>query len=189
MEKYIWSHEMIQKYHQQKTFFIHWLWRGKFLLINISKAFYRCYKLCQKYNWHKWQGISNNNAIKKDTVVQGPWVKKSCDQDFDVPMGCFDGAEVCDTTGLFLLHQLSHIFKKSDIDLYRDGSVGIIQNMRKPEIEWMKKTIVKVFKECGLSNLSPCILKELLVSIEKRLSKHHQTKIYLTMQRNYITML
>ena len=94
----------------------------------------------------------------------------------------------------------------------------------------MKKTIVKVFKECGLSiiiecnlksvdfldvtldltnniykpyrkannnplyinkksNLPPCILKELLVSIEKRLSKHHQTKIYLTMQRNYITML
>ena len=25
-----------------------------------------------------------------------PWVKKERDEDFDVPMGCYDGAEVCE---------------------------------------------------------------------------------------------
>ena len=139
-------------------------------------------------------------------------MKKLCDQDFDVPIGWFDCVEVCDTTGLFLLHQLSHNVKKSDIGLYRDYGLDIIQNMPKPEIERMKKTIVKVFKECGLSiiiecnlktvnfldvtfdltndiykpyrkandsplytnknsNHPPCILKQLPVSIEKRLSE------------------
>ena len=88
-----------------------------------------------------------------------PWMKKSCDQDFDDPMGCFDGAEVCDTTGLFLLHRLSHIVKKSDIGLYRDDGLGIIQNMPKPEIERMKNTMVKVCKECGLSIIIECNLK------------------------------
>ena len=88
-----------------------------------------------------------------------PWVKKSCDQDFDVPMGCFDSAEVCDTTGIFLLHQLSHIVKKTDIGLYRDDGLGIIQIMPKPEIDRMKKTMVKVFKECGLSIIIECNLK------------------------------
>ena len=56
-------------------------------------------------------------------------MKKLCDQDFDVPMGCFDSAEVCDTTRSFLLHQLSHIVKKSEIGLYRDDGLGIIQNL------------------------------------------------------------
>ena len=74
-------------------------------------------------------------------------------------MGCFDGAEVCDTTRLFLLHQLSHIVKKSDIGLYRDDGLGIIQNIPKPEIERMKKTMVKVFKKCGLSIIIECNLK------------------------------
>ena len=29
-----------------------------------------------------------------------PWVKKSGTEDFDVPMGCYDGAEVCELVGL-----------------------------------------------------------------------------------------
>ena len=139
-----------------------------------------------------------------------PWVKKSNDEEFDVPQGCFDGAEVCETTGLWLLHQLSHVINKSDIGLYRDDGLGKVENMSKPQIERMKKAIVKVFKDCGLSitiecnlktvdfldvtfdlnngtykpyrkannhplyinkssNHPPCILKQLPISIEKRL--------------------
>ena len=35
----------------------------------------------------------------------------------------------------------------------------IIQNIPKPEIKQMKKTMVKVFKECGLSIIIECNLK------------------------------
>ena len=49
-------------------------------------------------------------------------------------MGCFDNAEVCDTTGLFPLHQLSHVVKKSDIVVYIDDGLGklfkICQNQK-----------------------------------------------------------
>ena len=28
-----------------------------------------------------------------------PWVKKDGSEDFDVPVGCFDGVEVCELVG------------------------------------------------------------------------------------------
>ena len=36
-----------------------------------------------------------------------PWVKKEGHEDFDVPMGCFDGAEVYELVGSYVLQQLS----------------------------------------------------------------------------------
>ena len=33
-----------------------------------------------------------------------PWLKKSGNEEFDVPMGCFDGAEVCELVGVYILH-------------------------------------------------------------------------------------
>ena len=37
---------------------------------------------------------------------QEPWVKREGDEDFDVPMGCYDGAEVCKLVGSYLLNKL-----------------------------------------------------------------------------------
>ena len=37
-----------------------------------------------------------------------PWTKKNC-PDFDVPMGSYDGADVCDIVGLFLLSELEQL--------------------------------------------------------------------------------
>ena len=31
-----------------------------------------------------------------------PWVKKDGSEDFDLPMGCFDGAELCELVGTFI---------------------------------------------------------------------------------------
>ena len=35
-----------------------------------------------------------------------PWVKKSGNEEFDVPMGCFDGAELCEIIGIYILTKL-----------------------------------------------------------------------------------
>ena len=35
-----------------------------------------------------------------------PWVKKDDEDDFDVPVGCYNGAEVCKLVGTYLLNQL-----------------------------------------------------------------------------------
>ena len=48
-------------------------------------------------------------------------------------MGCLDGAEVCELTGTYLLHQLIDISPKQDLGLYRDDSLGTVNNLSGPE--------------------------------------------------------
>ena len=75
------------------------------------------------------------------------WTKKSYNNDFDVPMGCFDGAEVCELVGTYLLNQLPHLFDKKFIGLYRNDGVGIIKNKSGPEIESIKKALTKTLND------------------------------------------
>ena len=80
-----------------------------------------------------------------------PWVKKHGDEEFDVLMGCFDEAEVCDLVGIYSLNLLKTIIRKENVGLYGDDGLGIIRNSSGPEIDRMRKQIIKVFKECGLN--------------------------------------
>ena len=88
-----------------------------------------------------------------------PWVKKTGDKDFDVTMGCNDGAELCETVGIYMLNKLSNIINRENIVLYCDDGLGICQNMSKTEVEQLNKKIVKIFKESGLSITIECNLK------------------------------
>ena len=74
-------------------------------------------------------------------------------------MGCYDGAEVCELVGTYILNKLKNITSKENIGLYRDDGLGIFQNIPKTEIEEKKKQIVKVFKDYGLSITIKCNLK------------------------------
>ena len=80
-----------------------------------------------------------------------PWQKKSGDPDFDVPVGCYDGAEVCKLVGIYILNKLSNIIDIDSIRLYRDDGLGIFESLSGPQIERKKKNISKVFQMCGLS--------------------------------------
>ena len=80
-----------------------------------------------------------------------PWQKKSGDPDFDVPMGCYDGAEVCELVGIYILNKLSNIIDKDSIGLYRDDGLGVFERLSGLQIERKRKNIIKVFKMCGLS--------------------------------------
>ena len=64
-----------------------------------------------------------------------PWVKKTGTENFDVPMGCYDGAEVWELVGCYILNQLSTVMRKELVGLYHDDSLGIMKNMSGPEIE------------------------------------------------------
>ena len=63
-------------------------------------------------------------------------------------MGSFDGAEVCELIGLFLLHKLSKKGVK-DVGLYRDDGAGALK-LTLRQMEQTKQTIQKVFEEHGL---------------------------------------
>ena len=47
-----------------------------------------------------------------------PWVKKEGNEDFDIPMGCFDGAEVCKLVGTYILNHLKDTFQHHSVGLY-----------------------------------------------------------------------
>ena len=76
------------------------------------------------------------------------WVKKDGSEDFDVPMGCFDGAEVCELVETFILNKLKNVFQKNTFGLYRDDGLAVIKGLSSPEIEILKKNVVKTFKYC-----------------------------------------
>ena len=64
------------------------------------------------------------------------------------PMGCYDGAEVCELVRCYILNQLSTVMRKELIGLYRDDGLGIMKKMSESEIEQKRKQIIKIFKDC-----------------------------------------
>ena len=85
-----------------------------------------------------------------------PWVKKG-GQLFDVTMGAYDGAEVCELVGTFIQHKLSQQYNKNDIGLYRDDGLGVFDTGKNgSKSERIKKKITKTFNEFDLDIVIEC---------------------------------
>ena len=97
---------------------------------------------------HNRGGDTHYYTHQKNNALQRwqPTDKKS--SDFDVTMGSFDGAEVCELVGLYLLSQLQHL--AMDVGLYRDDGLAIT-NKRPRAVENMKKEMCQIFKDNGLN--------------------------------------
>ena len=52
----------------------------------------------------------------------------------------FDGAEVCELVGSYILQQLSQLFKHHSVGLYRDDGIAILKGLSGPETETIKKS-------------------------------------------------
>ena len=79
------------------------------------------------------------------------WVKNEGNEDFDIPMGCYDGPEICKLIGICIQNKLCKLMNKKDFGLYRDGGLGILRNTSGREADRKRKNIVKIFIEYGLS--------------------------------------
>ena len=79
------------------------------------------------------------------------WVRKVGNEEFDVPMGCFDGDEICELVGIYNLHQLKNVKRKENAGLCREDGLGISRNLSGPEVERIRKRISKIFNDCGLN--------------------------------------
>ena len=79
------------------------------------------------------------------------WTKKNHSDIFDVTMGSFDGAEVCELIGLFLLNNLSEKYGKNNVGLYRDDGLVLLRNASRPQSERTRKDITREFKKQGLN--------------------------------------
>ena len=86
------------------------------------------------------------------------WIKKKGGL-FDVTMGAFDGAEVCELVGTYILSLIAQKYEKKNIGLYRDDGLAVFANTSGPQNEKIKKDFVKIFRDKGLEIVIKCNLK------------------------------
>ena len=65
-------------------------------------------------------------------------------------MGAYNGSEVCELIGIFMVSLLSKHTNKNHIGLHRDDGLAILKNTSDPEAEKLKKKLQKLLKENDL---------------------------------------
>ena len=75
---------------------------------------------------------------------------------FDVTMGAYDGAEVCELVGIFMLNKISEKYNKNDVGLYKDDGLAVFKNISGLESERIKKNFQSLFKKYGLEIIIKC---------------------------------
>ena len=75
------------------------------------------------------------------------WKKEDTDSCFDVTMGSYDGAEVCDLVGIYLLSLLANIIDKNNSGLYHDDELIFLCNVNGQKMDRVRKNVMKIFKE------------------------------------------
>ena len=76
---------------------------------------------------------------------QQTWIKRDSGL-FDVTMGAYNGAEVFELTGNYLLQELSKLYQKKDIGTCRDDGLTVFKNKRGQESGRVKKLIQSIFR-------------------------------------------
>ena len=76
------------------------------------------------------------------------WTKRD-NEKFDVTMGSYDGAELCETVGLYLLNQLQEAIDKEYMGLYRDDGLTVVE-LSGPEINKLRKKVTKLSQDNDL---------------------------------------
>ena len=76
------------------------------------------------------------------------WVKSHIDN-FDVPMGAYDSAQVADLVGIYILDTLGRIVNSQQVGLYRDDGIIYIPDSNGPNTASIQKKIIRAFKLLG----------------------------------------
>ena len=72
---------------------------------------------------------------------------KKGNSSFDVTMGSFDGAEICEIVGLYLLNKLSDLLGKENVGLYRNDGLAAINSCSGVILDRTRKNIIALFKK------------------------------------------
>ena len=163
MEKYKYCHRLVRYFPRKTHGFLH-----GFVIFDIKdfyasikeKLLIKALKFAEPYTDISDEDKRMINHSRKSLLFnnQQAWIKKESGL-FDVTMGAYDGAEVCELVGSFLLHQLSKKYNKKDIGLYRDDGLAVFKNKSGPQAERIKKDFQKIFRENDLNIVIKCNLK------------------------------
>ena len=79
-----------------------------------------------------------------------PWVKRDSSHAFDVTMGSYDGAEICELVGLFILSKLKDT-SGNNIGLYCDDGLVLLDTKSGRLSDKARKDLTHAFNELGLN--------------------------------------
>ena len=80
-----------------------------------------------------------------------PWVKRE-GKLFDVTRGAYDGAEVCELVGIFILNKIVEKYNKNNVGLYRDDGLTVFKNISGPESGRIKKELSIIISKVQTRN-------------------------------------
>ena len=80
----------------------------------------------QNHNFTEQQLEIISNCKSHFFLERSPWIKK-CNENFDVTMGAFDGAEVAEFVGSNILNKLEKIIPQENIGLYQDDGCVLLR--------------------------------------------------------------
>ena len=66
-------------------------------------------------------------------------------------MGSYDGPEVCELVGLYLLSKLTDFLEEGRVGLYRDDGLAAVVSRSGRLLDQLRKRILKIFEAEGLS--------------------------------------
>ena len=78
---------------------------------------------------------------------------------FDVAMGSYDGAEVCELVRLYILQKLTTAFPNGNIGLYRDNGLAAFRSTSARSLDNARKDFSKILEELGLQITAQSNLK------------------------------
>ena len=66
---------------------------------------------------------------------------------FDITMGSYDGAEICELVGLYILSILGKVYGIQNVGLYWDGGLTCFHKINGPALDKIQKDIIRTFRE------------------------------------------
>ena len=82
--------------------------------------------------------------------------KKEGNKDCDVTMGSFDGAEICELVGLYVLYMLSTKYGRNHngiYGIYRDDVLACFKHVRGPKADRIRKDFINIFRKEFLQSI------------------------------------
>ena len=74
------------------------------------------------------------------------WIKKG-DPNFEVTMSSFDGADICELVGVYILYVLRKKYGKERVGLCRDNTLVCFENASELQAEKSRRHVIKIFKQ------------------------------------------
>ncbi|XP_071836630.1 uncharacterized protein [Apostichopus japonicus] len=74
-------------------------------------------------------------------------------------MGAYDGAEIYELVGLYILHQLEAKLQVASVGLYRDDGLAVMRGYSGRQADRTRKLLVKIFQAHGLNITAQTNLK------------------------------